>query len=137
MNKMESKSLRVLVGDDEISVENSLQQRAFLRNYRDIADFEFETNPDKYIERARKEKYDALLIDLNWRGSSDPKDLTGFIVLKEVKDYSLVRLLHTSNELNMDLRSAVQLLGGTGCVSKYKSREYMKESLEGADRRWK
>jgi hypothetical protein len=137
MNKMADKNLRVLVGDDEIAVENSLQQKAFLRNYEGLADFEFETDPERYIERAKNVRYNALLIDLNWKGSNDPRDLTGFRVLKGVKEYSPVRLLHTSNELNMDLRSAVQLLGGTGCVQKYKSRDYMRESLEGADRRWK
>jgi DNA-binding NarL/FixJ family response regulator len=133
---MENKTLRVLVGDDEIAVENSLLQRAFLRNYGGLADFEFETDPDRYIGRARDGKYDALLVDLNWKGSKDPKDITGFRVLQASKDYARVRLLHTSNELDMDLRSAVLLLGATGCVPKYKSREYMRESLEGADRRW-
>jgi len=134
---MADKKLRVFVGDDQIAVEDSLQQKAFLRNYEGVADFDFETDPDRYIGRARTGNYDALLIDLNWKGSLDPQDKTGFRVLRDVKDYSPIRLLHTSNELNLDLRSAVQLLGGTGCVSKYKSREYMRESLEGVDRRWK
>lgn len=126
-------NLRVLVGDDQIGVSESLHQKAFLRNYSEIADFDFENNPDRFIDRARIGKYDALLIDLNWDGERNSEDVTGFRVLHAVREYSPIRLLHTSNSINLDLKYAAQLCGATNCIEKHRSREYLQEKLKGSE----
>ena len=64
-NNSEKKMMEVLVGDDQIGVEGSLDQKCFLQNYGGLADFEFSSIADDFIEKARTGNYDAFLIDLN------------------------------------------------------------------------
>ncbi|MBP7708539.1 hypothetical protein KA107_02545 [Candidatus Pacearchaeota archaeon] len=129
---MESK-LSILVGDDQIGIRDSLQQKAFLRNYEGVADFNFENDPAKFVSRAEVGRYDALLIDLNWRGSENSQDTTGLRVLYQTGRYSPKRFLHTSEEINLDLESAVKLVGGTGIIQKHRSREYLVKKLAGGE----
>jgi DNA-binding NarL/FixJ family response regulator len=130
---MTTKTLRVLVGDDQIGVADSLQQKAFLRNYEGPTDFDFRDKPEQFIEQAKVGNYDALLIDLNWNVDGNREDTTGLKVLLETKEYAPIRLLHTSNDLSLDLRCAAQLCGATGSIPKYRGREYMRKALLGEE----
>ena len=126
----ENKPLRVLVGDDQIGVRNSLQQKAFLRNYGGLASFDFSDKADDFIARAREGRYDALLIDLNWEDADAEREYkTGFRVLDAVKEYSPRRLLHTSED--QELRQKGFFHGATNCIEKYRARSYLEEALKG------
>ena len=125
----QNKKLRVLVGDDEIGVACSLQQKAFLRNYEGLADFDFEKDSNMFIERAKIGKYDALLIDLCWENADrEREDKTGYKVLKEVEHYAPIRLLHTSEDET--LRKKGMQFGATTCIEKHRSPEYLRTALE-------
>lgn len=125
------KNLRILVGDDQIGVEGSLQQKAFLRNYNVLGhNFDFESNPDRFIERAKSERYDALLIDLDWKVEGD-NGTTGFRLLHNVRECAPIRMLHTSNEINDDLFYAAKLCGATACIEKHRSPEHLNNHLKG------
>jgi len=125
------KTLRILVGDDQIGVPGSLQQSSFLRNYSRIvnASFDFECDSERFIERSRDGRYDALLIDLNWTDEDiGRKDKTGFRVLEAVRGYAPIRILHTSDEDNM--KKGLNH-GATGFAEKHRSSEYMEKILKG------
>ena len=123
-------SLRVLVGDDQIGVKDSLQQRAFMRNYEGLANFDFSDKADDFIERAKMGRYDAFLIDLNWEDEDANRDYkTGFRVLDAVRDCAPIRLLHTSED--EELRQKGYAHGATNCIEKYRGRNYMEQALKG------
>jgi len=119
---------RVLVGDDQLSVEGSLHNKSFIRAYGHVADFDFESNLGKYIDRARVGNYDALLIDLDWN-DGNPSRSTGLSLLHKVRDYAPIRLLHTSHELNLDLSCALKLVGATGYVQKHRASSYLQNAI--------
>ena len=110
---MENKELRVLVGDDQIGEVNSPSYNAFRDSYDSLASYDFTTNSDKFIEMAKNGNYDALIIDLRW-ASDKPRE--GYRVLKETKDYSPIRILHTSE--NEEARKLGYEHGATACVAK-------------------
>ena len=123
------KTIRVLVGDDEIGIEGSFQHRAFLRGYGKIANFDFSYDAEDFIRRAKNGKYDAFLIDLNWEEDDNHRDYkTGFRVLQAVKDYALIRVLHTSDDRN--IKRGFQY-GATHCLEKFKSQNLLEKILKG------
>lgn len=125
---MADKLPRILVGDDQIGVAGSLQQLAFLRNYIGVAEFDFEKDPDMFVERTKIGKYDALLIDLCWEDADrEREDKTGYRVLKEVVPYAPVRLLHTSEDV--ELRRKGMKYGATTCIEKSRSPDYLRTAL--------
>ena len=128
-NNSEKKMMEVLVGDDQIGVEGSLDQKCFLQNYGGLADFEFSSIADDFIEKARTGNYDAFLIDLNLeKGDNSREYKTGFSVLEAVKEYAPIRLLHTSDET---YREIGMRYGARNCIEKHRSRKYLENALYG------
>lgn len=121
------KQLRILVGDDQVGVAGSLPQKSFLRYYKHLAEFDFENNAENFILRAKEGKYDALIIDLNWEEADWSRDYkTGFRVLKAVKDYAPIRILHTSDE---QLMKRGFEYGATDCLEKNRSASFLEQAL--------
>lgn len=111
------KNLRVLVGDDQIGVPGSPSNLNFIDNYSGLpVDFDYETKPDNFIERARRGDYAALLIDLNWNVPEVERDEAGYQVLKAVKDYAPIRILHTGE--SDEAREKGFAYGATHCIGK-------------------
>lgn len=128
MEQEKQKQLRVLVGDDDLGIEGSLQHRSFLRNYGRLAHFDFIYNADDFIQRAKTEKYDAFLIDLNWEEDDSRRDYkTGFRVLEAVKDYAPIRVLHTSDD--KFLQRGFQY-GATHCLEKFRPSSLLEKILK-------
>ncbi|MEI6850260.1 MAG: hypothetical protein WCK29_04445 [archaeon] len=120
---------KVLVGDDQIGVVGSIENKAFLRNYSNIADFDFASEECDFIQRAKNGRYDSLLIDLNWSEEDNSReDKTGFRVLESVKSYSPIRILHTSDEkyIKYGLK-----YGATDFAEKHRSKDYLAQKLNG------
>ena len=121
--------MEVLVGDDQIGVEGSLDQKCFLQNYGSLADFGFSSIADDFIEKARTGNYDAFLIDLNWKKEDNSREYkTGFSVLEAVKEYAPIRLLHTSDETYGEIGMRY---GARNCIEKHRSRKYLENALYG------
>lgn len=130
MKQIEDKQirLRVLVGDDQIGVQSSLHQKSFLRSYGHLADFDFADKADDFIKKAKEDKYDALLIDLNWEEADNEKEYkTGFRVLEAVKNYAKIRVLHTSDETALQKGYTY---GATHCIEKHRSASYLEKILK-------
>tara|TARA_Y100000310_G_scaffold134326_1_gene133329 strand:+ start:3069 stop:3878 length:810 start_codon:yes stop_codon:yes gene_type:complete len=107
----------VLVGDDQIGVEGNQSRLAFEDNYRKIANFDYETDPDKFVERAKEGEYDALLIDLNWTDEDrETLDKTGFRVLDQVRNFSPIRAVHSS--VDEEIRKIGYENGATHIIEK-------------------
>lgn len=107
---------KVLVGDDQHGADDTLRQ-GFLLDYRNLADFEFTDNPNKFIQMARNGNYDALMIDLKWDKEDYNRDYkTGYRILDNVRDCSPIRILWTSE--NEELREKGYQYGATHCIPK-------------------
>ena len=130
---MIDKPTRVLVGDDQIGIEGSMHNQGFLRNYGKLnAKYDFESNPERFIERAKVGRYDTLLIDLNWKDVDSERGYkTGYMILKAVRDYAPVRLLYTSEDTDSRVRGLNY--GATRCVEKHKSSSYLEKALKGGE----
>lgn len=129
MEQTKKKPLRVLVGDDQISIQGSFPHRWFLRTYGSLAEFEFSDNPVDFIRKAKIGNYDALLIDLNWEDADfTRKYKTGFRVLEEVRNYCPIRILHTSDE---ELMKRGYQYGATHCIEKNKPLGLLEKALRG------
>ena len=128
---MDSKKLKVLVGDDQLGIQGTPYHRAFLRGYGHLANFEFSFLPNDFIEKAKSGKYDALITDLNWTDEDlSRKDKTGFRVLEAIKDYAPIRVLHTSDDTYMQLGYQH---GATHCLEKNKSPTLLEKILKGGE----
>lgn len=129
--KEQHEALRVLVGDDQIGVVGSFPQKMFLRRYGAIADFDFESDPQTFVARARSGGYDALLIDLHWK----PEDYgacsikTGYSVMQQSKGYSPIRILHSSADA--EEREIALSYGATDTLEKSLDSEHMLVKLKG------
>ena len=119
-----SKTINVLVGDDEIGVEGSLQRRSFVRNYEGLANFEYATTPKEFIRQASTKKYDCIITDLNYTHNNQE----GFEVLRQVKGMAPIIILHTSDETAMENELDA---GATHFMQKGRRAEILENILKG------
>lgn len=112
MATQKTSKLRILVGDDQIGLIGSPSNLTFMDNYKDIANFDFETDPDITIERARVERYDAIISDLAYA----EQRTAGYRVLDAIKDLVPIRILH-SGESNEAIQEGYRH-GATHCIQK-------------------
>ncbi|MDO8460400.1 MAG: hypothetical protein Q7S74_04785 [Nanoarchaeota archaeon] len=127
--------LKVLVGDDQLGIEGSISHKSFLRCCGHLANFDFSFQPDKFIEKAKQGKYDALITDLNWTDEDlSRKDKTGFRVLEAIKNYAPIRVLHTSDDEYIQLGYQH---GATHCLEKNRPSTLLEKILKGGGEKWK
>lgn len=130
---MENNKLKMLVGDDQISVYRSVPNINFIDDYGRYAELEFTDNPDEFIEMATTGDYDALLIDLNWETADHTRaNKTGYRVLEAVRKSAPIRILHTSKSDEIVVARAKEC-GATHFLPKGSMPKELEEILHGGN----